>query len=202
MPVCGGPVKATPIAGKSTALLQVLMQTNIAPVAVDPSRLRIVFYPDPVLRRKAEPIGEVTDEVRLVADRMLDLMREAKGVGLAAPQVGLPWRMFVVNATGEPGDDHVFINPHLSDPSRTQTSVEEGCLSLPDIRAQIMRPQGITINALDLQGQPVQYTSDDFPARVWQHEFDHLEGILILDKMDRLDKIANRRQIKRLEEKP
>jgi peptide deformylase len=159
-----------------------------------------VTYPDPALRRKAEPIAVVTDEVRAVAARMFDLMREAKGVGLAAPQVGLSWRMFVVNATGEPGDDHVFINPTLSEPTRTQSGAEEGCLSLPDIRAQIMRPEGITIDAIGLDGERIQQTSDDFPARVWQHEFDHLEGILILDKMDRLDQIANRRQIKRLEE--
>ncbi len=175
------------------------MQTTIPAVKVDPDKLRIVLYPDPVLRQKAEPIDPIDDTVRAVAARMFDLMREARGVGLAAPQVGLPWRMFVANPTGEPDDDHVFINPSLSDLGRDQTSAEEGCLSLPDIRAQIRRPQLVTIEATGLDGGPIRMTSDEFPARVWQHEFDHLEGVLILDKMDRLDRMANRRRIKRLE---
>jgi len=186
MPVLEAAVKACPWAIVRRRLLQVLV--------------RIVTYPSPVLRRKADPVGAVTDEVRAVAGRMFELMREAGGVGLAAPQVGLCWRMFVANATGEPDDDQVFINPVLSAATKEQTAAEEGCLSLPDIRAQILRPQGITIDALNLSGESFQIVSDDFPARVWQHEFDHLEGVLILDKMDRLDRIANRRQIKRLEE--
>lgn len=170
------------------------------PAPVQPDSLRIVHYPDPVLRQVARPVPGVTDEVRRVAGRMIELMHEARGVGLAAPQVGLPWRLFVANPTGEPGDDRVFINPVLCDPSPETHPHEEGCLSLPHITGEITRPTRITIDALDEQGQPVQLTSDDLAARIWQHETDHLDGILILDRMVPIDKVANRQAVQELEE--
>lgn len=166
---------------------------------VDVQNLRIVFHPDPVLRERAEPVGEIDDAVRAVARRMVELMHEAQGVGLAAPQVGLPWRMFVANPTGEPGDDRVYINPALSDPDRVTEAQEEGCLSLPGIRGDITRPVGITITATDEQGRAFSRTADGLEARVWQHEFDHLDGVLIIDKMPALDRRANRRALKELE---
>ncbi|MEM9881424.1 MAG: peptide deformylase [Planctomycetota bacterium] len=171
-----------------------------APADVDPARLRIVKYPDPVLRRIAAPLPAVDDAVRAVASRMLELMREARGVGLAAPQVGLSWRMFVVNPTGEPEDDRVFVNPALTDPGPHTAPRDEGCLSLPHVSAEVTRPTTITITALGLDGEPFTLTSDDFPARVWQHENDHLNGTLILDKMTRIDRLANKRAIADLEE--
>lgn len=168
-------------------------------MAVDSTQLRIVLYPDPVLRRKAEPVQRITDEVRAVALKMLQLMHEAPGVGLAAPQVGLPWRMFVANPTHDPAEDRVFINPVLSEQARELVDYEEGCLSLPDIRADIRRPIGITITATDLDGRPFTLTSDDLPARIWQHEYDHLDGVLILDRMSPIDRMANRKLIRQLE---
>jgi peptide deformylase len=171
-----------------------------APAAIDPAALRIVFHPDPVLRQPARPLPEIDDSVRAVARRMIELMHEARGVGLAAPQVGLSWRMFIANPTAEPGAEQVFINPTLRDPAAATEARDEGCLSLPGITAEITRPAGITIDALDLESQPFSLTSDDFPARVWQHEFDHLEGVLLLDKMTRVDRMANRRAIAELEE--
>jgi len=169
-------------------------------MAVTTPELRIVFYPDPALRRVAEPVPAVNDEVRGIARRMIELMHEARGVGLAAPQVGLGWRLFVANPTGEPGDDRVFINPVLSEPSRQTEAHEEGCLSIPEVRGQITRPRAITITATDLSGQRFCLTSDELPARIWQHENDHLDGVLILDKMLRIDKLANRKLIKELEQ--
>ncbi|MEM7624025.1 MAG: peptide deformylase [Planctomycetota bacterium] len=169
------------------------------PAAVDPAGLAVVLYPAPVLRRVAAPLAEVTDYVRAVALRMIDLMYEARGVGLAAPQVGLPWRMFVANPTHEPGEDRVFINPVLREPAPATAPHDEGCLSLPQITVEVTRPTAITIDALDLDGQPFSLTSDDFAARVWQHEFDHLNGVLILDKMTRIDRMANKRAIAELE---
>lgn len=168
-------------------------------MAIDPAQLRIVLYPAPVLRSKAQPLAEVDDQVRAVADRMLELMHEAPGVGLAGPQVGLGWRMFVANWTGEAGNDHVFINPQLLDPTRETEARDEGCLSLPDITGEITRPAGITIRALDRDGQPFEMTAEGLPARVWQHETDHLDGVLIIDKMPGVDRMANRRAIKELE---
>lgn len=166
---------------------------------IRPEQLRIVHYPNPALRAKARPIKTVTDEVRAVARRMLELMHEAPGVGLAAPQVALAWRLFVANPTGQPEDDRVFINPVLVAPSKEMTEQEEGCLSLPDIRAMVARPKAITIEAHDLDNQPFNLTSDDLPARIWQHEADHLDGVLIIDRMAPLDKMANRRLLRELE---
>jgi len=167
---------------------------------VDVENLEIVHYPADVLRSKASEIKEVTDEVYRVARKMLQLMHEAPGVGLAAPQVGLSWRMFVSNATGESADDQVYINPILRNPSRDTEDYEEGCLSIPGVKAEIRRPVGITIEATDLDGNRFEQTSDELHARVWQHEFDHLDGVLIIDKMTRMDRMANRKALRELED--
>ncbi len=162
-------------------------------------QLGLVFYPHPVLRTKAKPLDAVTDQVCAVISRMFEIMHQAKGVGLAAPQVGLSWRLFVANPTGQPQDDLAFINPTLSQPARETADHEEGCLSLPHVTASIRRPQAVTIDALDTQGQPFSLSSDDLAARVWQHEYDHLDGVLILDRMTPIDKMANRQALRELE---
>ncbi len=168
-------------------------------MAVNLNQLAIVYYPDPVLRKQASEVKEVTDEVRAVAARMLELMREAPGVGLAAPQVGLSWRMFVANETGELEDDQVFINPVITVLSPRPEDGEEGCLSLPQVTAEIRRPRAVSIEATNLQGQQFTLSSDALAARVWQHENDHLDGVLIIDKMSPVDRMANRKIIRQLE---
>jgi peptide deformylase len=168
-------------------------------MAINVDQLKIVHYPHPVLRQVARPVAAVTPEVQAVARKMLELMHEARGVGLAAPQVGLSWRMFVVNATGDAADDMVFINPQLVDPGRKLEDSEEGCLSLPEIRGDIRRPKLITIKALDIDGKPVEITSDEFPARIWQHENDHLDGVMIIDRMPPVDRMASQRTLRELE---
>ena len=168
-------------------------------MAIDLASLKIVLYPDPVLRRPAEPIDPADAEVQAVARRMIELMHAAPGVGLAAPQVGLPWRLFVANDTGEPADDRVFINPSLVDPTPETEVRDEGCLSLPDITCEITRPVGITIRATGLEGEAVELRSDALAARIWQHESDHLDGRLILDAMSAMDKLANRKKLRELE---
>lgn len=171
---------------------------------VDPAKLRLIHYPDARLRQKAQPVPVdpqrgASGEVRAVAARMIEIMHEARGVGLAAPQVGLAWRLFVVNPTGEPGDDRVLINPQLLDPGAETGEHEEGCLSIPGVSAMIRRPLRITVRAVDLDGRPVEMTSDALPARIWQHETDHLDGVLIIDRMTALDRMANRRSLAELE---
>ena len=161
--------------------------------------LRIVHYPAPILRKRSEEIGGITSETREVASRMLDLMHDAPGVGLASPQVGLPWRMFVANPTADPMDDRIFINPELTNPSRELADQEEGCLSMPDVRGVIRRPIAITVRALDLEGRVFEATSDMLSARIWQHEMDHLDGVLIIQRMTAIDRMANRRAIRGLE---
>jgi peptide deformylase len=172
---------------------------NIMPVRVE--QLSIVHWPDPVLRTKAAPVDPADPLVRAVALRMIDLMHEAGGCGLAAPQVGLSWRLFVANDTGEPGSDQVFINPQLLDPSEEIAAHSEGCLSIPHVTTEVRRPKAISIHATDIHGQPLQLRSDQLAARIWQHETDHLDGVLILDRMPPLDRLANRRALKELEAK-
>ncbi|MBX2851364.1 MAG: peptide deformylase [Phycisphaeraceae bacterium] len=169
-------------------------------MAIDLEQLAIVHYPHDVLRQMAAPIAEVTDEIKSVAAKMIELMHQAPGVGLAAPQVGLPWRMFVANPTGEAGDDRVYINPQLSGAAGGSAARDEGCLSLPGITVEVTRPTEITIRAINLEGEAFEDSGDDLIARIWQHEYDHLDGVLIIDKMSPMDRMANRRAIKELEE--
>ncbi|MDH3583966.1 MAG: peptide deformylase [Phycisphaerae bacterium] len=159
----------------------------------------IRLWPDPVLRGTAEPVDPSDPQVQAVATRMLELMREARGVGLAAPQVGLAWRLFVANATGEAEDDQVFINPVFTEATEAVDVHTEGCLSLPGIEAEIRRPVAITIEAQDLSGKRFTLTDEELPARIWQHEVDHLDGVLILDRMTEMDRLASRRALKDLE---
>jgi peptide deformylase len=162
-------------------------------------QLKIVVYPDPGLRVKARPVEQVTEQLRAAARQMLEMMHAAPGVGLAATQVGINLRFFVANPTGRPEDDRVFINPVLVGPSRESTQAEEGCLSLPDIRGNVRRPTKITIRAQDLEGRSVEITSDQLAARVWQHETDHLDGVLIIDRMAPLDRLANQKLLREME---
>jgi peptide deformylase len=163
--------------------------------------LKIIQYPDPRLKRASVEIIAFDAELRALATRMLELMREAKGVGLAAPQVGRNVRLFVMNPTGEAGDDRIYVNPVLSDPQDGEEEAEEGCLSLPDIHADVLRNKSMRMDAFDLQGKPLTETQKDFIARVWQHEIDHLNGTLLIDRMGPLAKMAARKTLRELEEK-
>jgi peptide deformylase len=138
------------------------------------------------------------ERLRLLVARMFELMREDKGVGLAAPQVGINERIFVVNHTQDPKDDRVFINPELFDMSGDEEA-EEGCLSLPEINAMIHRGQTVRIVAKDIEGNPIEETQTGYLARIWQHEFDHLNGILITDRMGEVAKMAHRKALRELE---
>jgi peptide deformylase len=168
------------------------------------ARRQIVLHPDPVLRRKAASVARVDASVRSLVAEMFEVMAEEEGIGLAAPQVGESVRIFV---TGEregerPADRveaRVFINPVLTSLEGELQPHDEGCLSLPGIRGMIRRPPKVTIEAMDLEGRPFTLTSDGFCARVWQHEFDHLEGVMIIDRMSTLDRIRVRRALKDLE---
>jgi peptide deformylase len=164
-----------------------------------PEELRIINWPDPRLKKPSTRIETIDAPLRELAARMLEMMRESHGVGLAAPQVARNIRLFVMNATGEPGDDNVIINPVLLE-AEGNAEDEEGCLSLPDIRVQVVRSTKITVAGQDLEGKPVEMALADFPARVWQHEFDHLNGTMIIDRMGPVARMALRRRLKELEE--
>jgi peptide deformylase len=162
--------------------------------------LEIIYYPHPTLRHKSKPIQRVDAELRRIVREMFDLMYEAKGVGLAANQVDLPMRMFVVNLESNPdeGQEHVFINPVVSR-SKGSDEKEEGCLSLPGLYGQVKRPQKITLNAYDLGGNELELNLDDLFARVVQHELDHLDGVLFVDRLSTTGELAAQEKLEEFE---
>jgi len=168
-------------------------------MSIDPAQLQIVHFPDPILRAKAKAVDPADPLVRDVAHRMIDLMHEADGVGLAAPQVGLEWRLFVTNGRDDDPIDRVFVNPELTLQRGEIESMEEGCLSLPGINVQVRRPVAARITAHDADGKPFDLDLTGFLSRVCQHEFDHLNGVLIIDRMSQIDALATRKALKELE---
>ncbi len=148
------------------------------------SSLEIVPYPHPTLRHKSKPIRRVDAELRKIVGEMFELMYEAKGIGLAANQVDLPIRLFIVNLTSDPkeGEEMVFINPVVSKQKGSEER-EEGCLSLPGLYAQVMRPKTIHLSAYNLAGEAIEGDLDEMMARVVQHENDHLDGIMFTDRL-------------------
>lgn len=161
---------------------------------------RIICWPDPRLTKMSKPVENFDGELRALAERMLVLMREARGVGLAAPQVGVNLRLFVMNPTHNAEDDRVYVNPVLLDAEGEQES-EEGCLSLPGINVKVLRSNRICLAGYDLEGRPIEQAETGYLARIWQHEVDHLNGTLLLDRMGAVAKMANRRTIKEMETK-
>ena len=165
-------------------------------------QLEIVLYPDPVLRQRTRPIDKIDARIRELADRMLATMHAAPGVGLAAPQVGAAVRLFVADPSGEGQADEVYINPELEPVNPQEAGPRnEGCLSLPEIRGEITRPQRIRIRYTRLDGARITAEDDGLAARIWQHEFDHLEGNLIIDRMPAIDRLANRKLLKELSDR-
>lgn len=163
------------------------------------SRLGLVYYPDPALKKRCRPVTDFGNGLRALADRMIDLMIEHKGVGLAAPQVGLQQRVFVCSPTGERENTMVCVNPKLVELEGAETR-EEGCLSIPSVYVKMRRARRAVIEALDAEGKPFRLEATDMLARIWQHESDHLDGKLIIDNMSEADEIANRRAIKHLKD--
>jgi peptide deformylase len=161
--------------------------------------LKIILYPDPRLKKMSQPVQDFDERLRLLAARMFELMREAKGVGLAAPQVGENIRMFVMNPTNEPGDDRVYVNPILSD-VEGEEEAEEGCLSLPGIHVKVVRGKQVRMQAQDLEGRPIEEVATGFIPRVWQHETDHLNGTMLTDRMGPVARMANRKILADLKE--
>jgi peptide deformylase len=161
--------------------------------------LRIIFYPDPRLKKVSVPVETFDEKLKALATRMLELMRANRGVGLAAPQVGVNLRMFVMNPTGEPADDRAYVNPVLTEAEGSEEA-EEGCLSLPGIHINVDRSKHMRMQARDLDGNPIDQTETGYVARIWQHEFDHLNGIMLTNHMGTVAKMTNRRVLKELEE--
>ena len=162
--------------------------------------LKIIVYPDPRLRRVSKPVEVFDQNLSASAQRMFELMREARGVGLAAAQVGHNIRLFIANPTGKPEDDRVYVNPELFEADGEETG-EEGCLSLPNLNAQIVRAPAVRMRAQDLAGKVFEQSETGFLPRIWQHELDHLNGILIIDRMGPTARMESRKLLKELEDR-
>ena len=162
--------------------------------------LKIVQYPDPRLKKPSGIVTAFDAELADLAARMVELMREAKGVGLAAPQVGVNRRLFVMNATGDPADDRAYVNPVLDD-GTGEDEDDEGCLSLPKVTVAVVRSTTLRLRAQTLTGEPVEAIESGYVARIWQHETDHLNGVLLTDRMGPVAKLTNRRTLRDLEAK-
>lgn len=149
------------------------------------SRLEIVLHPHPALRWKSKEISKIDADLRTMVEQMFELMYEARGIGLAANQVGLPYRLFVINPTGdkeEKDQEFVFINPQITKKNGSETD-EEGCLSLPEIYGPVTRATKIVVDAFDLDGRQFELELEDLPARVVQHEYDHVDGVMFTDRV-------------------
>lgn len=159
---------------------------------------QILHYPDPRLRRRAEPVTQVDAQIRAVVDDMLDTMYQAPGIGLAAPQIDVLKRIIVIDTSETKDDLHVFINPEIVSRDGEQT-LEEGCLSVPGIYDNVTRAQRITVRALDREGQPFELEASGLLATCVQHEVDHLEGKLFVDYLSRLKQQRIRKKLQKQE---
>jgi peptide deformylase len=164
--------------------------------------LRIVKHPHPALRYESRPVSQIDDQLRATVRAMFDLMYEARGIGLAANQVAVPLRFFVLNLTADPEQkdkEQVFINPEIVK-RHSMVEEEEGCLSFPSLYAKVKRARRIRVVAYDLQGNEVAMDADDLYGRAIQHETDHLHGRLFVDLLDPTAQASAAPKIKEFEQ--
>ncbi|WP_446745820.1 peptide deformylase [Silvibacterium acidisoli] len=161
--------------------------------------MEIVKYPDPVLEKTAEPVTEFDDKLAKFVDDMFESMYEAKGIGLAAPQVGVSKRITVIDLSfkEDPEDKIVLINPEIITREGKQYE-EEGCLSLPDIREKVARAAKVTVRAQDVKGEWFEMDGEELLARAFQHEIDHLDGVLFFKRVSGLKRDLILRRIRKL----
>jgi peptide deformylase len=169
----------------------------MSPIDVD--KCKITYYPAGVLRGRAAPVEKIDETIRQLVDKMADILVDKKGIGLAAPQAGVPLRLFIVALSGKREDVRAYVNPTVT-PHGDLDEAEEGCLSVPGIWAKIRRYKKATVTATDLDGQQFTEDAEGLYARCLQHEYDHIEGTVIVNRMGEAARIAHRRQLKRLAE--
>lgn len=163
-------------------------------------KLPILIHPDPRLKKVAAPVADLSDELRALADNMLTTMYEAPGIGLAAPQVGIGTRLIVLDC--EKADDATprplaMFNPEIVASSDEMNTYDEGCLSIPDVYADVTRPEAVTVRWIDLNGAEQEETFDGLWATCVQHEIDHLEGKLFIDYLSSLKRqLITRKMVK------
>ncbi len=163
--------------------------------------MKIVHYPHPALRYKSRPVVCIDKQLQLHIGGMKEAMYEAKGLGLAAPQVALPYQLLVMNITGDPNQpecEEVYLNPQIVERKGFMED-EEGCLSFPGLYQKIRRSRTIKVQAYNLKGELVEKVVSDLESRAWQHEIDHLNGVLFIDMMGPIARLASRGAVKNFE---
>ena len=165
---------------------------------IDIEKCQITHYPAEVLAKRAEPVKEIDDNIRRLIEKMTDIMLKNKGVGLAAPQVGVPLRLFIISLDGTRENVKVYINPTVT-PTGEPGSTEEGCLSVPGVYTKIRRYKKCNVTATGLDGKEFTEQGEGLYARALQHEYDHIEGMTIVNRMGQIAQIAHRRQLKNLQ---
>lgn len=163
--------------------------------------MKIVNYPHPALRHPARPVLLIDNEIRQIVEQMFDLMYEQKGYGLAAPQVALPYQLFVMHPKGDAqtrDQERVYINPVITEKKGTQEG-DEGCLSFPNLFQKVRRSKQIHVQAYDRQGRFFEQDLTDLEARIIQHETDHLHGRLFIDYFSTIAKLSSRGKLAELE---
>lgn len=154
------------------------------------AELKVIEYPDPLLKKKSKPVEKVDDELRKLIDDMFDTMYKNKGVGLAAPQVGVLKRVIVADPTqdteGKNGNPTPFINPEIIWHSEEVICEKEGCLSVPEQSSEVERYAEVKVRYLDYDGNKQEIHAEGYLAIILQHEIDHLDGILYIDRISRL----------------
>src|SRR5260221_4723884 len=163
--------------------------------------MKIVHFPHPALRHKSRPVATIDKQLHLHIGGMMEAMYGAKGLGLAAPQVALPYQLLVMNITGDPMQperEEVFLNPQIVE-RKGFVEDEEGCLSFPGLYQKIRRSKTIKVRAYNLKGELLEKVVSDLEARAWQHEIDHLNGVLYIDMMGPIARLASRYAVKNFE---
>jgi len=165
---------------------------------LDTGNLDITHYPNQVLAKTARPIEKIDDSIRRLVDRMTEVMLKHKGIGLAGPQIGVDLRIFIISLDGTKESVRVYINPTVKPTTDQGELMEEGCLSVPGVRTKIRRFSRCTVTATDLSGKQFTEGAEGLYARSLQHEYDHLEGLTIVNRMSQTARIAHRKQLRRL----
>ena len=164
------------------------------------AELPIVIYGDPVLREVSEPVEEFNQDLKDLVSGMAEAMKEANGLGLAGPQVGVLKRVFIVDLSAI--DIHetlrVFVNPEILERSEEEVEIEEGCLSFPGIYQKVVRPKFVKVRAYDLEGQPFELELGGMAARAVLHEYDHLMGTLFIDHISTIARTLLKGRLKKL----
>ncbi|MBN1806408.1 MAG: peptide deformylase [Sedimentisphaerales bacterium] len=166
---------------------------------IDFENCRITRYPAEVLAEKAQRVEEIDEDIRQLVKRMTEMMIEHKGVGFAAPQAGVSLRLFIISLDGTEQNVKVYINPTIT-PNGKVGSNEEGCLSVPGVWTKVRRYKKCSVTATDLDGNEFSEEAEGLHARALQHEYDHIEGVTIVNRMTQTARIAHRRQLKKLTE--